>query len=236
MFLTIPPNPERFWTNRGQLSWRCLVVCHVPVGAERIIHKWIRLHLKCEGTRSETIFRLSAKRTSQFKSAGASVQSTAGSRVVRISGSNAGYTMFPGSVKGTGYPLHSPVSPSLHLPCVTVCHHISTRLYLPFLSSLSVCFEQNNELKPLSFPDRRILRMLPPAHCFMSLESGLLFKPCNIYYIVHYNIYYVQFYFTYVEIRFWSFLRNSLVIYIWKVLSSLEYRFSYSAACMVSAK
>jgi hypothetical protein len=34
--------------------------------------------------------------------------------------------MFRGSVKGTGYPLHPPVSPSLPLPCVTVCHHIST--------------------------------------------------------------------------------------------------------------
>jgi len=32
-------------------------------------------------------------------------------------------------VKGTGYPLHSPVSPSLPLPCVTVCHHISNGLY-----------------------------------------------------------------------------------------------------------
>jgi len=32
-------------------------------------------------------------------------------------------------VKGTGYPLHSSVSPSLPLPCVTVCHHISTGLY-----------------------------------------------------------------------------------------------------------
>jgi len=41
-----------------------------------------------------------------FKSVGASVQSIAGSRGVRISGSNAGYTMFRGSVKGTGYPLH----------------------------------------------------------------------------------------------------------------------------------
>jgi len=29
--------------------------------------------------------------------------------VCGISGSNAGYTMFRGSVKGTGYPLHSPV-------------------------------------------------------------------------------------------------------------------------------
>ena len=47
---------------------------------------------------------------------GASVQSTTGSRGVRISGSNAGYTMFCGSVKGTGYQLHSPVSPSLLLP------------------------------------------------------------------------------------------------------------------------
>ena len=44
---------------------------------------------------------------------GASVRSTTGSRGVRISGNNAGYTIFRGSVKGTGYPLHSPVSPSL---------------------------------------------------------------------------------------------------------------------------
>ena len=64
-----------------------------------------------DGTRAETRFRLSAKRTSPFKSAGASVQSTTGRRGVRISGSNVGYTMLRGSVKGTGYPLHSPVSP-----------------------------------------------------------------------------------------------------------------------------
>ena len=44
---------------------------------------------------------------------GTSVQSTTGSRGVCISGSNAGYTMFRGSVKSTGYTLHSPVSPSL---------------------------------------------------------------------------------------------------------------------------
>jgi hypothetical protein len=88
-----------------------------------------RLRLKCDGTRAKTRFRLSAKRTSPFKSAGESVQSTTGRRSVRISGSNAGCTMFRGSVKSTGYPLHSPVSPSLPLPCVTVCHHISTGLY-----------------------------------------------------------------------------------------------------------
>ena len=32
-------------------------------------------------------------------------------------------------MKCTGYPLHSPVSPSLPLPCVTVCYHVSTGLY-----------------------------------------------------------------------------------------------------------
>ena len=46
-----------------------------------------------------------------------------------MSGSNDGYTMFRGSVKSTGYTLHSSFSPSLPLPCVTVCHHISTGLY-----------------------------------------------------------------------------------------------------------
>ena len=72
--------------------------------------------MKCDGTRAETRFHLSAKRTSPFKSARASVQSTTGSRGVRISGSNAGYTMSRGSVKGTGYQLQSPGSPSLPLP------------------------------------------------------------------------------------------------------------------------
>ena len=84
-----------------------------------------RLHWKCESTRAETRFRLSGKRTSPFKSAGASVQSTTGSRGVRISGSNAGYTMFRGSVKSTGKPTPFTSFPSHPLPCVTVCHHIS---------------------------------------------------------------------------------------------------------------
>jgi hypothetical protein len=89
-----------------------------------------RLRLKCDGTRTEKSFRLLAKRTIPFKSAEALVQSTTGSRVVSISGSNVGYTMFRGSMKSTGYPIHSPVSISLPLPCVTMCHHISTGLYI----------------------------------------------------------------------------------------------------------
>ena len=43
-----------------------------------------RLRLKCDGTRAETRFGLSAKRTGLFKLAGASVQSSSGSRGVRI--------------------------------------------------------------------------------------------------------------------------------------------------------
>ena len=61
--------------------------------------------MKRDGTRAETRFRLSAKGTSPFKSAGASVQSTAGSRGVRISGGNAGYTKYRGS---EGYWLPTP--------------------------------------------------------------------------------------------------------------------------------
>ena len=49
-----------------------------------------RARAEHDGTRAETTFRLSPKRTSPFKSAGESVQSTAGSLGVRISVSNAG--------------------------------------------------------------------------------------------------------------------------------------------------
>jgi len=93
------------------------------------------VRLKCDGTRAETRFRLSPKRTSPFKSAGASIQSTAGNRGVRIGGSNAGYTMFRGSVKGTGYPLHSSVSPSLPIPCAITFQTHSTSRWHPEMSA-----------------------------------------------------------------------------------------------------
>jgi hypothetical protein len=108
----------------------------------------VRLRLKRDSTCAETRFRLSTKRRSPFKSAGASVQSTTGSRGLRISGSNGsntGYTMFLGSVKGTGYPNHSPVSPSLSL---SVRHRVPSRFNWTLLSirqvlslhlSFSVC-------------------------------------------------------------------------------------------------
>ena len=86
------------------------------------------------------VFR--AKRTSPFKSArwaGRQFSRLLAAEVCAISSSNAGYTVFRGSVKGTDYPLHSPVSPSISFPCVTVCHHISTAVYVQInLMSLSL--------------------------------------------------------------------------------------------------
>ena len=121
------------WRARNGIS-RSLFVCLLPAYQSALASLQSQLdcrgQLKCAGTRAETRFRLSVKRTSPFKSAGASVQSTTGSRGVRIGGSNAGYTMLQGSVKGSGYPFHSPVSPllpSLASPCAITFQLESTR-------------------------------------------------------------------------------------------------------------
>jgi hypothetical protein len=66
--------------------------------------------LKCDGTRAETRFRLPAKRTSPFKSVGASVQSNTGWRAVHISLQGLYCScklVFCSHVTLTGYPLHS---------------------------------------------------------------------------------------------------------------------------------
>ena len=83
---------------------------------------------KRDGTRAETRFGLSAKRTSPFKSAGVSVQSTTGSRGVRISGRRLYRPCSDVQCKTTGYPLHLHLSPSLPLLCVTVCHQVLNAL------------------------------------------------------------------------------------------------------------
>jgi len=114
---------------------RDTVVCRTASTGQTRRNRTGRLRFKCGGTRAETRFCLSAKRTSPLKSAGASIQSNTGSRGVRTSGSNggnAGYTMFGGSVKDTGYPLHSPVFPfsSRASPCAMTFQLESTKMIL----------------------------------------------------------------------------------------------------------
>ena len=84
--------------------------------------------------RAETRFRLSAKRTIHLNRRGRQF-----SRLLVVEMCASAVVMdkscVRGSGKGTGYPFHSPVSPSLPLPCVTVCRQISTRLYCSYLLS-----------------------------------------------------------------------------------------------------
>jgi len=95
---------------RGLLNWP--VQSTMP-GGKRYAVDWFR-NVMAHAQKPHFVFRRNGR--VHLNRRGASVQSTTGSRDVSISGSNAGYTMFRGSVKSTGYPLHSPVSPSLPLP------------------------------------------------------------------------------------------------------------------------
>jgi hypothetical protein len=103
------------------------IVAHIHCG---------RLCLKCDGTRAETRFRVSAKQTSPFKPAGwcqfswllaAEVCTSAVVMVVML------YTQFS-EVVWRILATHSICQFPLHLAllCVTVCHHISTGLYCTF--------------------------------------------------------------------------------------------------------
>ena len=81
----------RLYAKFSTMRWSW-VPCLTSDGSQVSCSEWFtttegvdcRLRLKCNVTRVETVFRLSAKRTSPFKSAGASVQSTTGSRRVGI--------------------------------------------------------------------------------------------------------------------------------------------------------
>ena len=105
----------------------------------------VRDQFKCDGTRAETRFRLSPKRTSPFKSAGASFQSTAGSRGVRISVINAGCTTFRGSVRVLAihsirqFPLHFPSRAS---PCAIRFQTHSTKRTAGFKIKYSALFHR----------------------------------------------------------------------------------------------
>ena len=71
--------------------------------------------------------------------------------------------------KTTGYPLHSPLSPSLPLPCVTVCHQIPNELYHPtpqFACNVSACNVSVNNFPDTSYNDNvNALSVVVPNGC-----------------------------------------------------------------------
>jgi len=115
-----------------------------------------RLRLKCDGTRAETRFRLS-RETDESIYIGwvASVQSTTGSRGVRISGSNAAYTMFRSNLKGTGYPLHSPLFPFTSPP---VRHRVPSYFQLDCTHKCAPAQSRNNAVTFHLFMDAWFLK------------------------------------------------------------------------------
>jgi hypothetical protein len=146
----------------------------------------VRLRLKCDGTRTETRFRLSAKRTSPFKSAGASVQSTTGSRSVRISGSNAGETKLWGSVRVLAthsirqFPLHLPSRAS---PCAITFQLDSTILVDrgagPVNGDRRYCVSVRLKHKKTHLPARRTPKL--PGYRRYRRYFGVSFNTFNIY-------------------------------------------------------
>ena len=101
------------------------------LGAHQTFCSVGRLRLKCDGTRAETRFRLSAKRTSPFKSA----EGRQFSRLLaaRLCASAVVMLDTPCSevvwrVLATYFIRQFPLQ--FLLSCVTVCHHVSTGLYL----------------------------------------------------------------------------------------------------------
>jgi len=99
---------------------------NVMVSSEELIGT---ARLKSDGTRAETRFGLSAKRTSSFKLAGGQFCRLLAAEACALAVIMLDTPCSDAESKTTGYPLHSHVSPSLPLPCVTVCHQVSTELY-----------------------------------------------------------------------------------------------------------
>ena len=100
-----------------------------------------------------------------------------------IVGSNAGYTMFRGSVKGTGYPLHSPVPPSIPLQCVTVCHHISTGVYYWYALLYNSTVTEKNHTYQLHGMDYQII--FKPLVSVVYFCTASMQQICGIKHICH---------------------------------------------------
>jgi hypothetical protein len=96
-------------------------ICAPPCSGERDTGRSRLKNVMAHAQKPDFVFRRNGR--FHLNRRGASVQSTTGSQGVHISGSNAGYTMFRDSVKGTGYsilqfPLH------IHPPPPAVRHRV----------------------------------------------------------------------------------------------------------------
>jgi len=217
-----------------------MLCCVLKVRIHNLKLLRVILRLKCDGTRAEPVFRLSMKRTSPFKWAVASVHSTTGSRGVRISGSNAGYTLFRSSVRSTGYTLHSPVSPSLPLPYVTVCHHISPGvclysfqvselqifallwIYAPYIGSLLRTFRDS-----LSVPSSTVK---PSDYCMLFSVRGCKLFPLHA--TIKPWISCFGWYFAFFS-GFIALLRLTCCFYVWSCSAVLSEGGTHTFVCSV---
>ena len=108
-----------------------------PFKAQRLMYVGCVWNVIAHAQKPDFVFR--AKRTSPFKSVrggrGRQYSRLVAVEVCGIRRSNAGYTVFRGSVKSTGYPLHSPVS---HFTSPTVRHRVPSYFNwtLPLVLSL----------------------------------------------------------------------------------------------------
>jgi len=84
---------------------------------------------------------------------------------VRISGTNAGYTMFRGSVKSTGYPLNSPVSPFISPP---VRHRVPSHFSWTLAATVAVT---DQSLSPFFYS---LSHVVLSASCFLIRRRRLV--------------------------------------------------------------
>ena len=133
------------------IKWLCIISAHTLTDIA-CNYWWVEKKARAEpdGTRAETTFCLSPKRTSPFKSAGSSVQSTLCSRGVRIRISNAAYTTLRGRVRVLAthsirqFPLHFPFRAS---PCA-----ITFRTQYNIICFGVYFYKDFNVIHPVVFP------------------------------------------------------------------------------------
>ena len=85
--------------------------------------------------------------------------------------------------KTTGYPLHSHVPPSLPLPCVTVCHQVSTELYTSGRWKNDVLTEKKKNMSQCHF----IHHVTYIVACNLFVIT-LIFYPASFLFAIPHNI------------------------------------------------